>query len=1109
MAQCFTEIQQRAAPRSPATHPIMTVSKDHYYRLASNLPQERIRAASALIGELQNVNAESEYKYALNRLISGLASGHDSARPGYSMCLTELLSLLVNNEAYPYSAQQFLQDLNSTLEKIVTAKHKGKNLRAYLFAKIFGIQSLINSELLTSADHLELKIIDELFEVALTKSWIRETAIVTLIKLIQKFELTNDAEIIPYILSKLASNSLLLSMDGLLIYLTIPVEERQSLTELANIENSIQRWKNDNPLTKGNLPLLKDALQDRIIFNPEEEEESEQQPQGGNKKKGKSKDKDKEANKIQKGSWTSQLHCVWAPLLSELVDNESHSHFHGHANKKHKSNKKIASSSDAKSLQLSLSTFWPTFDNTFFSHTASPERKHTGLQVLELTTSLPAFQPTFYQIVLDTNVSRVIVNHLAKKDRVLHSLSTNVVAAIVASAKAKSNTGARLELVRALEKQCVLFDRLTRTKTVRDLISNIHDEKHPESLENSIEQFQSLAHWLCEVAPVELASKDGDNANDIYPFALDFSLNLVRGNKSLLRCTFTEEDGDEDVSCALNLIGSVKQILGFVSSLVYTKKSQQLNENTVKVAKDRLESILADLMETCKGKVDWAGMIVEFLNRADDEGILNNDVGEDDELKETKMRSLEIWSSLYKEIRDDKENENENKDKDKKKEDEDMLETKKRLNNCLVMLFSTGLMELYGGDPESFGILSDLISMYDEIKVSTNEGIYGDMSNVLNTLVDLMLSYLTQKSGMKKKIGSGIWDCVVHIVGEAQLMRLFEVLLTRENKMGMEKLFNQEVEGFEEDEGEDGDGDEDDDDNDEDEDEEDAEDEEEDDGDDEEDDASAEDPETDKKSEIEEVEKSTTSALAKALNVPESDDNNNDDDDEDDDEDMDSDASVESMSDEQMMAIDHQLSAIFQQRQNSLTELKSSKKNGNERKLEAKEARELMALCKLRVIELLETFNSLHPKKCENMEIAKTLLLTMQLTVNVNVGEKAHKLIKKMSKQPFDISEIVPDIEHMDGYEKHMEPVFVIAQAAKFNALSQACSQVLLYYSRSLYALTKGCQGTQREVVLKNILDVYQGRLLLWTMQKTCRTGSAIFIDLINWLGSIRGNAEV
>lgn len=1076
----------------------MAVNKDHYYRLASNLPSERIKAALSLIKELEASDSKDDYKYTFNRLITGLASNHDSARLGFSMCLSEVLKLIYSNNDknyldYELTPESYLSILDETLNKQVKAKTKGKNLRAYLFGMIFGIKSLINSNIIEFNNDDDEKenenknetskilfklIVDKLFEIALSKSWIREISIVTMIDFIKKSNASSNKDFMAYILTQLSENDLMISNDGLLFYLNIPSNSRDDISKMANLKNC-QQWKFNNPLLKGNLPLLKNALIEQSVSSTDSNNDETQQN-----------------NKLQKGSWNPQLHYVWYVLINELLLNENELEFENEneqPNKKQKNSGSKKSKSKSKSKQvseipiISLSTFWPTFDETFFSNNSSSERKHTGLKILQLCFENPLFDPKYFEIIFSDNLTRCFINHLAKKDRMLNKLSNEVLAALLNYISKLPSTDGKYYLLLALEKQCILFDRITKNKTIKTLESNIEIDTWYKitSVDFNNTLFENLQKKTKE--------RDFDETNtkkEINTFLLDFYLNLIRGNKQLIKNSVDNE----------KFILSINSILEKIINFIYNNPNYKEDENLIKIAKDRLQSILSDLMECSGSLIDWFGFIVEYLDENDNKIVAS--INENEELKEVKDNAKTVQKELNK-----------------------LEENPKYLDivKCLKFLLGQGLFELYNGDSESFGILSDLINISNDLIDSDNDMIENDL---IETLVDLMLSYLPQESGMKKKIAIEIWNCLIDKIDDIQINRLFEILRTRENKQGMESLFNQAIDF---DDGEDGDekeGDEDEDDEIEEEHNHSSDDqssitEEEDDDDDDRD--VSEGIEHDEKSEIEKVEKSATLALAKALNVSEQNTNNkadengdkkdgdismddeeNDDEDDEEEEEDDGDdegnETDESMSDEQMMALDSTLSAIFQQRQNSIDSIKNKKTNGNERKLQAKEARNLMALFKLRILDLIENFNNKKPNYKLNFNILYQLLLLIKTTADLKIGEKSHKLIKKICKNTVESED---DLEFKTFSIENLRNVLTFAKNSKINALSQACSQVAIYIVRSIM---KNTEDEKYRENIELISAVYNEFMIDWATDSKNRITVSLFTDYVNWLNSKRSN---
>ncbi|GME83190.1 unnamed protein product [Ambrosiozyma monospora] len=230
------------------------VSKDHYYRIASDLESERISSAAALIKELTNVDNEKEWNYALDRLIKGLCSSRASARIGFSMCLGEILSILIS-EKKTYSIPQFLTDLDTKLSSALSNKNNGKNERALIFGELFGLQSLLNSGVVLteiSKDqwrHYQI-IVEKLVSLSLKKSWIRETCFATIYKSLVEFSVfEKNPEVIVGVLKLMEDAELSLTTEGLLMCLAIPFSQRGTVLKQAGCTH----WKNGDPLARGNL----------------------------------------------------------------------------------------------------------------------------------------------------------------------------------------------------------------------------------------------------------------------------------------------------------------------------------------------------------------------------------------------------------------------------------------------------------------------------------------------------------------------------------------------------------------------------------------------------------------------------------------------------------------------------------------------------------------------------------------------------------------------------------------------------------------------------------------------------------------------------------------
>lgn len=96
-------------------------STETFFKLASDLQEERLHAAVALIKDLSALDLPDdaeEWSYVLNRLIKGLSSDRNSARLGFSLCLTEVINLAVNMP--PGQRPKGLESTNEFLSTLST-----------------------------------------------------------------------------------------------------------------------------------------------------------------------------------------------------------------------------------------------------------------------------------------------------------------------------------------------------------------------------------------------------------------------------------------------------------------------------------------------------------------------------------------------------------------------------------------------------------------------------------------------------------------------------------------------------------------------------------------------------------------------------------------------------------------------------------------------------------------------------------------------------------------------------------------------------------------------------------------------------------------------------
>lgn len=389
----------------------MSVSRDHYFKLGSEVNEERIEAVVQLIKELSSVDTQEEYEYALNRLVKGLSTSRQSARYGFSMALTELIPQMVANSSL--SIELYLEMVHRVID---LKSKKGKDERSALFGKLFALQALVNLKVVlnTNQEHCEI-LVHEFLTLAMVKSWLRETVIYSMLQFINQLP---SKSIYAYVIKTVNELGISVSNEGLAIYLEM---------DLAGISGpELEGWKGP-PLSKGNGILLGKVLKEVEV----------------------------DSDLKQKGAWNPRLHFVW-DLLLRWFDRSTVEHTP--KSKKRKLN----------SEPLGLKEFWKSIiDEGFFSDKASHERKYLGLEIFAKFFALPE---SLVAYIITPNLVRCIINQASQNDRILNKQAHKVLDVVKQECYQHRNKTA-VTVKHLVDNGGWNFDLLTKTKTVDQLLS--------------------------------------------------------------------------------------------------------------------------------------------------------------------------------------------------------------------------------------------------------------------------------------------------------------------------------------------------------------------------------------------------------------------------------------------------------------------------------------------------------------------------------------------------------------------------------------------------------------------------------------------------------------
>lgn len=1022
----------------------MAVLKDHYYKLGSELPNERIEAASDLLSELVKADQKDDYDYALGRLITGLTTSRQSARFGFSMALTELIRELILKESYDLTIESFLEKLVKASQTSLSMK--GKEIRSVLFGRLFGLQALVNSELLFNSEVSNLDLLvsftRHIVELSATKSWLRETAMFTFcqfLKLYLKLDFYREETLILF-LQSVCDQGLAFTVEGLAVHLTIPQPLRSKVSSQVN---ATTHWKNFDPMSKGNSPTLAKVLKDVDAVSDDDEE------------KGKNK---------QKSTWSPKIPFVWNLLLEnfqhkEIEDEEAESVSQSKKRKKSGSSTPKKKAKTEITENLPLKEFWKVvIDDTMFSEKSSAERKYWGFEIFDLfLANLPS------ELVGDLfthNLVRSLINQSAKSDRLLHKVSTKTLNGIIQLSQKDLNKVPIMLKALLDEKNggSWNFDILTKSKVVDSLIGVLSyvdkvEEFHDSQVELLVVAIEDILLSVFNTAlsnqqetgeTEEIVHKKSND--NVLKWALDKLLLLLRSTK---RFKVTKvKPLDEIFKFLINV------------SLFKVKNGPQVSGNIQKLAQEKLNSYLSEVISQKRKDHSWSLYCVKQIQKLEKNPDYELISSLDGDLAELKNDTLSVLDTIKGSTRKNT--------------------SAKEQHYCFELLFSMVLIQLYMGEAESVGVLEEVKACYENTFNESDEDIETSV-----VLTEIILSFISKKSSLLKKLSSIVWESFLCakgaddkvILNDKAFKLLFDILKTKENEEGQKALFEGEEEyQLEEDEEEveeDGDSD---------------------------NEIESENEESESDSEDEDltakVEKETTTKLAKALGIPEHSgevkydelDSYGDDDDE---------YESESMDDEQMMAMDDELARIFKERHDAL-----SANNTNKKKADLAEAKEQILLFKNRVLDLLDSFSKVQPNSLYNIDIIRPVISLINSTTDKNLGTKAHKLLKtRISKLKVQREDLANFTQEESEYSAQLVELikWLQLQAGKYSSNQAhllACSQSCIIVSKTLISLDPSS--------LTAVVSIYAETLAQWATEPKNRIQASMFFDFINWLSAKR-----
>ncbi|XP_019419265.1 PREDICTED: DNA polymerase V [Lupinus angustifolius] len=375
-------------------------------------------------------------RYALRRLIRGVSSSRECARQGFALGLTVLVGTV-----HKLRIDSFLKLVVDLLE--VTSSMKGQEAKDCLLGRLFAYGALARSERLTQEQSADKntpyikEFISVLISLANRKRYLQEPAVSIILDLVEKLPveaLLNHVIEAPGLQEWFEAATEVGNPDALLLALKV--------REKTSVDHSIFGKLLPNPFSSSqffsadHLSSLSNCMKESTFCQP-------------------------------------RVHSVWPVLINILLPNTLQTEDAASASnslKKHKKSRKSGSSDEetAKSLQ-SFCEIIIEGSLLFSSH----DRKHLAFDVLLLL--LQKLSASLVPIVLSNKVVQCLIDILSTKNTWLYKVAQHFLKQF--SDWVGDDDVRRVAVIVALQKHSnAKFDNITRTKTVKDFMSQFKTE---------------------------------------------------------------------------------------------------------------------------------------------------------------------------------------------------------------------------------------------------------------------------------------------------------------------------------------------------------------------------------------------------------------------------------------------------------------------------------------------------------------------------------------------------------------------------------------------------------------------------------------------------------
>ncbi|KAK5465368.1 DNA-directed DNA polymerase [Exophiala xenobiotica] len=724
-----------------------------YEHLADDNEDIRLRAAHTLVAKIfkPGVTSDDQTTTILKRLFRGLCSSRKSARLGFSVALTELLSQLSLAGDLPASS---LVDILET-QTVPEGGTSGQDERDHYFGRVFGAGAVLKSGFLFRKPNPDQwkRVLDLICDLAIKKPWLRQECGWVVLTSIASGGPDVPEQFAIDSVEVLVANKLIRTPEGLAIWLTTA-----RLFPHANLPKSV--WKHGDPLATKDVNLLADILKDA---RSQSQADAESEAQGS-------------------ARWSATLHFAWDVVLGELFRDSGPASHNGSHNGLH--------SVTDKNGRVTFALFWQkAVDESLFSPKSSTERKAWGLALWEKV--FETAPRNMLQYTFTGQATACLVNSLKSSERLLqrHALrvsetfATRLQGGDPGSSLDQGLTGA---CFKALLNSVSFgdFDKITNTKTIQNIIDTADDNL-----------LRTIADTLLTIAGEAVQDEDEKRLLTRQKAVIGLQFKVITAALRNVEQKALSEVPEKTGSALDTMETWISETFHVPDQVV----DRTIKEHTLFPPKllpgareFMVERLTLAFEQTLKLGAVGCRILrnkVMILKPKDKDGQSLSMLFEED-IKDLLLRAWQKLTLLSKNL---EELWQQSRHPGANSAPNVYPSTYPTFSDGLCLLYCLVLFQIYTGQHEAVEILQDLLEYHDHWEASKSTKSKAQTEdNPADAMIEIILSFASTPSKFLKRITLQIFEAFAPYVSRNGLDSLCRILETKENVQGQQEMFKAE-----------------------------------------------------------------------------------------------------------------------------------------------------------------------------------------------------------------------------------------------------------------------------------------------------------------------------